>query len=158
MDRLIRVGIVGLGRIGEVRFEAVQRNPLMTVAAVCDVDTHKWAEIDDIICTKHYSDLIATDVDAVVVCTPKLYTPEIVMSALNNGKHVFCEKPPGRNLGDIKRIISAEKSNGHSTLKFGFNHRYHGSVREAKSIIDSGRLGRVLWDEGDIWKIWRRRL
>ena len=148
MDRLIKIGIVGLGKMGEVRFEAVRQNPLMKVVAVSDVDKGKWAKFDDVMHTEDYTDLLAADLDAVFVCTPNLHTPEVVIAALDRGKHVFCEKPPGRNLGDIGRIIGAEERNGHSVLKFGLNHRYHGSVREAKSIVDSGRLGRILWMRG----------
>ena len=139
---------MGLGRMGQERFEAAQKNPFMTVSTVCDVDEGRWAKFDGVVYTENYSDLLATDIDAVFVCTPNQYTPEVVINALEHGKHVFCEKPPGRNLKDIQEIICTEERNGRSVLMFGFNHRYHGSVREAKSIIDSGRLGRILWMRG----------
>ena len=67
---------------------------------------------------------------------------------LEAGKHVFCEKPPGRCVADVERIQSAERASRGRKLKFGFNHRYHGSVMEAKQIVDSGRYGRVLWLRG----------
>jgi predicted dehydrogenase len=71
-----------------------------------------------------------------------------VTSALNHNKHVFCEKPPGRNIDDIQSIIKAEQNNKGLKLKFGFNHRYHGAIIEAKAIIESGRLGKILWMRG----------
>jgi predicted dehydrogenase len=89
--------------------------------------------------------LLAADVDAVFVCTPNRFTPEVVIAALEAGKHVFCEKPPGRCISDIERIIEVEGRHPGLKLKFGFNHRYHGGIQEAKRIVDSGRLGRILW-------------
>ena len=42
-------------------------------------------------------------------------------------------------------MCEAEKANPGTKFKFGFNHRYHEAVQEAKSIVDSGRLGRIMW-------------
>ncbi|HEX71807.1 MAG TPA: Gfo/Idh/MocA family oxidoreductase, partial [Candidatus Hydrogenedentes bacterium] len=79
---------------------------------------------------------------------PNRFTPGAVIAALDAGKHVFCEKPPGRTLRDIEDIIAAERRHPGLKLKFGFNHRYHGGIQEAKRIVDSGRLGRILWLRG----------
>jgi predicted dehydrogenase len=87
-------------------------------------------------------------VDAVFVCTPNKFTADVVVAALDAGKHVFAEKPPGRTTADVERIIDAERRNPSSKLKFGFNHRYHAGIQEAKRIIDSGRLGQILWGRG----------
>jgi predicted dehydrogenase len=72
----------------------------------------------------------------------------VVVSALDAGKHVFCEKPPGRSMKDIERIVAAEKRNPGQVLKIGFNHRYHLGIMEAKKIIESGEYGRILWVRG----------
>jgi len=86
-----------------------------------------------------------------------------VIYGLEHGCHIFCEKPPGRNLGDIKRIIAAEKAHPELRLIFGFNHRHHPGIVDAKAIVDSGSLGRILWVRGvygksggnDFEKSWR---
>ncbi|MEK7555171.1 MAG: Gfo/Idh/MocA family oxidoreductase, partial [Patescibacteria group bacterium] len=57
---------------------------------------------------------------------------------------VFCEKPPGRTVADIKNVIAEEKKHPNLKLKYGFNHRYHQSVIEAKKIIDSKIYGDVI--------------
>ena len=54
--------------------------------------------------------------------------------------HVFCEKPPGRNVEDIQSVIKEEKKDNKIKLKYGFNHRYHGSVRKAKKYIEEKNL------------------
>ena len=98
--------------------------------------------------TTDYRDLVGGDLDAVFVCTYNNSAPDVVVAALEAGKHVFCEKPPGRCVADVERIIAAERASRGRKLKFGFNHRHHGSVMEAKQIVDSGRYGRVLWLRG----------
>ena len=98
--------------------------------------------------TTDFNDLVRDDLDAVFVCSYNNSAPDVVVAALEAGKHVFCEKPPGRCVADVERIIAAERANPGRKLKFGFNHRYHGSVMEAKQIVDSGRYGRVLWLRG----------
>jgi predicted dehydrogenase len=71
----------------------------------------------------------------------------MVCYALEKGIHVFSEKPPGRSLGDALRMKdAAEKSGG--VLKFGFNHRYHHSVIEAKTLIDHQLLGELICARG----------
>jgi len=54
------------------------------------------------------------------------------------------EKPPGRDVDDIRRVIDIEKKNPGLLLKYGFNHRYHDSVRDAQRIIKSGELGEII--------------
>lgn len=160
---MIKTGIIGFGKVGRVRRKIIEDHPDLSLEGICDVVPPSLD--DNVKCKffKNYQDLLKTDIDAVFVCTPNKFTPEIVISALKNKKHVFCEKPPGRTIEDIKNIIKTEKSKKELKLKFGFNHRYHDNLIEAKSIIDSGRLGKILWIRGvygksggiNFEKIWR---
>jgi predicted dehydrogenase len=67
---------------------------------------------------------------------------------LQAGIHVFCEKPPGRSKEDVELMLEEERKNPGIKLKFGFNHRYHQAVLDAKALVDRGRLGRILWVRG----------
>jgi predicted dehydrogenase len=69
---------------------------------------------------------------------------EVTIAGLERGLHVFCEKPPGRTVAEVRRIIAAERALPGQRLKYGFNHRYHDSVRDALARVQSGALGRVL--------------
>lgn len=163
MDRKISVGIIGFGKMGRIRKEVIDNNPNLVLKGICDVTPPESNE--DITCKffTNYHDLLKQDIDAVFICTPNKITPEIITAALNKKKHVFSEKPPGRTVKDVYEIINTEKKNNELKLKFGFNHRYHDSVIEAKSIIDSGRLGEILWMRGvygksggvNFEKLWR---
>ena len=85
--------------------------------------------------------------EAVVICTANHVMADIICYALEKGIHVFCEKPPGRSLADTLRMKQAFDTSK-AVLKFGFNHRYHSSIIEAKTLIDSGLLGRPVFIRG----------
>ncbi len=143
----LRIGIVGLGRMGRIRADAIRaRQDTALVAGADPMPARRGFE--EIPINSDCASLIHSDVDAVFVCTPNRYTPEVAVAALDAGKHVFCEKPPGRSLEDIARIIEAERRNPGLTLKFGFNHRYHFGIQKAKQIVDSEKYGRILWLRG----------
>jgi predicted dehydrogenase len=144
MDRRIRAGIVGYGYMGQIRSRNVSEHPDLVLAGICD--PARTAEIETLGTRvfDQWEDLVAEGLDAVFVCTPNHLIPEVAVSALGEGQHVFCEKPPGRNLGDVKRIRAAEAASPECTLLFGFNHRHHPGIADAKAIIDSGSLGEVL--------------
>lgn len=124
------------------------RHPDYIVCSVCDVHRPTVPLPETVSYYQDYRELLSTDVDAVFVATPNRYSPEIVIAALNRKKHVFCEKPPGRSVSDIRDIIAAEQSNRFCILKFGFNHRYHGAIQDAKALVDSGTFGKILWIRG----------
>ncbi|HXH34341.1 MAG TPA: Gfo/Idh/MocA family oxidoreductase [Plantibacter sp.] len=143
----LRAGIVGYGYMGEIRRRNVDEHPDLTLVGVVD------PRIDDpgrlgtnVLAT--YQELIAETLDVVFVCTPNRLTPEVTVYALEQGCHVFCEKPPGRTVADIERIRAAERARPDLKLIFGFNHRHHPGITEAKAIADSGALGRVLYLRG----------
>ena len=148
MSNVVRVGIIGLGKMGHIRAREVDKNPATVLIAGADPDPAKHVAFPSIACSSDYHSVIESEVDAVIVCTPNRYTPDIVIAALDSGKHVFCEKPPGCSVQGIEAIIAAEKRNPDLKLKFGFNHRYHAGIQEAKRIVSSGRLGRILWLRG----------
>lgn len=148
MKNKLRVGIVGFGKVGEIRKNVIDSNPNLDLKSIADPNIKIEENNMHYKIFKDYKNLLRLDLDAVFVCTPNKYTPIIVKEALNKKMHVFCEKPPGRSIKDIKMIIDAEKQNPTVKLKFGFNHRYHDNVLEAKSIVESGRFGKVLWMRG----------
>lgn len=147
MARTIRFGIIGLGRMGQKRLETIRSHPDTVAVVGCD-PSDQAGRIDGLRRVSDPSDVFAADVDAVFICTPNRYAPALVVAALDSGKHVFSEKPPGRTIEDVEEMMKAEARNPGLTLKFGFNHRYHLAVTEAKTIVDSQRYGRLLWARG----------
>jgi predicted dehydrogenase len=148
VPRPLRVGVIGMGRVGRRRAKCVQTNNELELVAVCDVDPNRKGEWPELQFATDYRELARGDLDALIVSAYNRDAPQIAISAIREGKHVFCEKPPGRCVEDVEAMISALKSQPQVKLKFGFNHRYHHSVMEARQMIQSGRFGRVMWLRG----------
>jgi predicted dehydrogenase len=143
----LKVGIIGYGKVGKIRYGCVQRCPDLQLLGICDNDSKVLHNCG----IKYYSDykqLLDKKPDIVFVCTYNCYIPEISIEAISRGVHVFSEKPPGCTLDDVRSIQQAVLKNPAVKVKFGFNHRYHEGVIEAKSLVDSGRLGKIMWMRG----------
>ncbi len=145
MPDRIKIGIIGLGKMGLIRAREIARRDDAVVVAGADTDPARFAQYPGVECHTDWRAVIAAGVDAVFVCTPNAYTAEAVVAALDAGKHVFSEKPPGRSVADTERMAEAARRNPQCKLMFGFNHRWHLGIQEAKRILDSGRLGEILW-------------
>tara|TARA_Y100001934_G_C12358013_1_gene779103 strand:+ start:984 stop:2081 length:1098 start_codon:yes stop_codon:yes gene_type:complete len=168
----LNVGIVGYGIVGQRRKMYIDKNPNLKTIAVCDVRFKKDGNMidgadfnytydslesdsydeplsgkinDEIKFFNNYNDLLTkSNLDILFVSVPNYLAPEVTIAGLEKGLHVFCEKPPGRTIEDINRVISIEEKFPHLKLKYGFNHRYHGSVKKAKEIIESKELGDII--------------
>lgn len=143
----LRAGIVGYGYMGQIRRRNVADHPALELSGIHDPFLASETAPADGAFIPDLDQLLKAS-DVVFVCTPNNVTADVVVKALSQGRHVFCEKPPGRNVADVERIIAAERSNAGSKLVFGFNHRHHPSVRDAKGLVDGGALGRALWLRG----------
>lgn len=143
---MINVGIIGFGKMGKIRWDSIQESKRAAVVAVYDPKIKKAPKGARLLPAP--DDVInAPDVQAVFVCTPNFLNKELTIKALSAGKHVFCEKPPAFTAEDIVEIRAVERKS-RKKLMYGFNHRHHDSVIEAKRLIDSGKYGQLLWMRG----------
>jgi len=144
-DEKLRVGIAGYGVVGRRRQDCVNKNPNTQLIAVCDKNFDGSGLIDnEVKYFSKYQDLLSVELDILIVCMTNEIASEVTIAGLNAGLHVFCEKPPGRNLDDIRNVIECESKNPDLKLMYGFNHRYHESVQDALKIVNSGDLGSVI--------------
>jgi len=143
-----RVGVFGLGKMGSIRVSTIRDLIELDLVTVCDISSEHAKKYPYARYFCNYKEALETNLDIVFVCTYNNVAPKIVISALNKGCHVFCEKPPGRTLSDVEKIIEAEAGNTQCKLMFGFNHRWHYAVSDVKLAIDSGKYGRILWMRG----------
>lgn len=154
------VGIIGFGKMGQIRAAALVEDGRATVTKVYDpypVPNGPYAVAAS-------AEEIINDpkINIVFVCATNDVNKPFTIAALKAGKHVFCEKPPAFTAADVLDIIEAERESG-KVLMYGFNHRHHGAVVKMKQIIDSGSYGRVIWMrgrygksvDGDYLKTWR---
>ena len=145
MRKKLRVGIAGYGVVGKRRRHFIDLHPDLETVAVCDRSLEGDGAFENgVNYHTHYKALLEENLDALFVCLTNDVNPEATIAGLEKGLHVFCEKPPGRDVPDIERVIACEKDHPDLKLKYGFNHRYHDSVRDALTIMRSGELGQVL--------------
>jgi predicted dehydrogenase len=146
MSEPLKVGIAGYGVVGRLRQQMVDQQPGLRTVAVCDRNFPGVGSLPDGL--RHYPDpaslLAAEELDILFVCLTNDVAAEVTVAALEKGLHVFCEKPPGRDVADIQRVIATERAHPGLVLKYGFNHRYHDSIREALTMARSGELGRLI--------------
>lgn len=141
----LKVGIAGYGVVGKRRRIFIDQYPGLRTSAVSDQKfTGSGKMADGVLYFSNYNDLLKQHLDVLFVSLPNYLASEVTIAGLERGMHVFCEKPPGRDVSDIKRVIQIEKKHPQLVLKYGFNHRYHDSVREALRIIKSGKLGEIV--------------
>src|ERR1700756_5726014 len=119
----VRVGVVGLGRLGKRHAENLAyRVPGATLAAACSPlpDELAWAR-DALPESPYeprlyadYADLLADPhVDAVWLVTPSSLHAQQIVDALQAGKHVFCEKPLSLDLAECERVLAEAEQHPH---------------------------------------------
>jgi predicted dehydrogenase len=117
----------------------------MRTIACCDATFEETGMARDGVSRfRHYRQLLDEDLDVLFVCLWNDVAPAVTIAGLERGLHVFCEKPPGRTVQDIEEVREVEARHPNQKLKYGFNHRYHDSVRDALALIRSGNLGHLV--------------
>lgn len=141
----LKVGIAGYGVVGKRRRFYIDTHESLETIAVCDQVFDGTGQMEDgLLYFSNYKQLLEQPLDILFVCVPNYLAAEITIAGLERGMHVFCEKPPGCSLKDIENVIEVEKQNSGLILKYGFNHRYHDSVRKVLEIIESGEMGEII--------------
>jgi myo-inositol 2-dehydrogenase/D-chiro-inositol 1-dehydrogenase len=140
----LRIGVIGVGRIGRMHAELLARQvPGATVGAVYDPFDAAAREVADqlgVPSAASVADLLAADVDAVAICSSTDTHAELLVAAAEAGKAIFCEKPVSLDLGVVDRALEAVEAAG-VPFQIGFNRRFdpaHAAVREA---VASGAVG-----------------
>lgn len=141
----LKVGIAGYGIVGKRRYQFINEHPNLKVVAVCDqtIITNYTNELG-VECYTTVEELLNCDLDILFVCLTNNVAASTTIAGLEKGLHVFCEKPPAMNVTEVRKVIDVEKKHPDLKLKYGFNHRYHDSVKEALKIIQSGELGQII--------------
>src|SRR5918992_4420985 len=115
--RRVRVGLVGLGRMGRFHAENLAgRVPAAALVRVVDEDEDRARHMGDSLGVEWSSSfevlLDDPEVEAVVIATPTPLHPEMIQQAARAGKHIFCEKPVSLELDSTVEAIQAARSAG----------------------------------------------
>jgi predicted dehydrogenase len=145
---MLKIGIAGFGKMGQIRADEVIQNSDTLLVSVFEqygeVPSDKYK---DLVHCDTYEEFLNQDLDAVFICAFNNVAAEYTIRALEKGLHVFCEKPPAHTIAELEEVLKVEEKTK-KVLKYGFNHRVHYSIIEAKKLIDSGEMGKLLWLRG----------
>lgn len=144
---MLKVGIIGAGRIGKVHAESITKYvPNAEVKAIADPfmteETKAWAKsmgIKDVY-TDHKKILEDSEIEAVLVCSSTDTHSTMSIEAAEAGKHIFCEKPIDHNLERIYQVLDVVEKAG---VKFqvGFNRRFDHNFKAVKEAVKNGKVG-----------------
>jgi predicted dehydrogenase len=147
MTDKIRIGVIGLGIMGEQYTRIYGAHPLAEVTAIAN----RGRERLDAVGGKYgiaarYTDwaqmLAEAPLDAVCVATPDFAHYAPVKAALEAGKHVLCEKPFTTELGEADDLLRLSRSRPGLKLQVAFNHRWLSAYYHGYAAIQNGSLGR----------------
>ncbi len=136
----MKIGIVGCGLIGRKRAIAARDHCIVAVADLDPDRARALAGETGARAMTDWRDVIASDVDAVVVATTHDRLAEIALAALRARRHVLVEKPAGRSAAEVEPLADAATRAGR-VVKVGFNHRFHPGLRRARELVDAGTIG-----------------
>lgn len=148
MERKIKLGIIGAGRIGKLHAENIVKNFVdVEVKAIADIvadNVKDWAKNLGIknVYTDYKEILSDPEIDAVIVCSSTDTHSPISIDAAQAGKHIFCEKPIDVELAKIQGVLDAVEK---ARVKFqvGFNRRFDHNFRAVRELVDQGKIGDV---------------
>jgi len=145
----IRVGFVGLGGRGQFAVGAFQKDPAVSISALCDVYAQRVDQAQQKAPgARGFSDyrrlVEMKDLDAVNISTPDHWHAPIAIDALNAGKDVYVEKPLTLRIEEGPMVVKAARVNNR-ICQVGMQRRSGPAYVEAKrDFIDSGRFGKLL--------------
>lgn len=144
----INTAIIGFGVVGNRRKNYIEKNDKYKLKFISDIKFKKNFKKKEILFFKNYQDIPVSDLNAVFITLPNYLAPLVTKYFLKNNINVFCEKPPAKNLKEIKKVQNIYNKKKNLKLKYGFNHRYHYSVQKAKKIIKEKTIGNIIHIRG----------
>ncbi len=142
---MLRFGLLGAGRIGQIHGNNIARAAGATLVAIADVDKAAagrlakatGAEVRDLTAI-----VGASDIDAILIGTPTDTHADLIEAGSKAGQAVFCEKPVALNSKRVEKCIRKVEDAG-TPLMIGFNRRFDPNYAALKKRIKSGAIGNV---------------
>ncbi len=142
---MVRMGLLGAGRIGQIHGRNIAAHPGAELTAIADALPSAAEAL-----AKETGGRVATieavlddpQIDAVVIATPTDTHANLVEIAAQAGKAVFCEKPVDLEAARIQTCLDIVAQSGRP-LMIGFNRRFDPSFAALKARVDQGEIGAV---------------
>jgi len=145
----LRLASIGVGGMGASDLESLSSHPAVDVVALCDVDTNnlggaagKHGKAKTFSDFRRMFDAMAGQIDAVNIATPDHTHAAAAMTALNCGKHVYCQKPLTHDVHESRQLrVVAEKTG--LVTQMGTQIHSTTPYRTAVKLVQSGTIGKV---------------
>lgn len=142
----VQLAVIGTGNVGIRHVKAIQALPDTELCAVVDPSIDSLSGVD-LANTPHFKDAQALfkkqRPDGIVIATPTIHHLQPALESLSHGCHLLIEKPITTDLVESQKIIDAiENTNQHVLV--GHHRRYYAAVQQAKKMIQTGELGKLL--------------
>jgi myo-inositol 2-dehydrogenase/D-chiro-inositol 1-dehydrogenase len=141
----LRVGVIGVGRIGRMHADLLARRvPGATVTAIHDTHAPSaqavGAELRVPVVASVEELLASPDVDAVAICTSTPTHADLIVATARAGKAIFCEKPVSLDLEEVDRALRAVAEAG-VPFQIGFNRRFDPAHASVRAAVAAGEVG-----------------
>lgn len=155
----VKVGLLGAGGRGTRLASYVVKVPEARLVAICDLfderieAARQGIPAPDAKAYTDYHEMLASDIDAVIIATPVFLHPEHLEAVVKAGKHVYLEKPAGVDVAGCRRVMkAADSAMPGQNVSVGFQQRYGWTYQQARAVLDSGGLGQVRQAEAHFLK------
>ena len=155
MDKL-RIAVVGCGNVSQGHIRGWQNHPdRAEVVALVDVvwgaaeERRERFGLGDVAIYTDWQEAVArSDVDVINICTPGHLHTELIIAAMEAGKHVMTEKPTGWNLEECRKLRWYAQKYPDLKVGVGYSLRYYPLNIRVRELIQSGAIGRIMYAEG----------
>ncbi|MFC3076684.1 Gfo/Idh/MocA family protein [Phenylobacterium terrae] len=141
-----RVGFLGVGWIGRHRMEGMLATGAIEAAAVADPSAEMAQEALRLAPGAErvggLDELLALDLDGLVIATPSALHAEQSIAALERGCAVFCQKPLGRTAREVRAVVDAARA-ADRLLAVDLSYRFTEGMRRIRELLAAGELGQV---------------
>ncbi len=149
MTNKVRIGVIGLGIMGEQYVRIYNSHSLAMVTAICNRSRGRLDEVGNKYGIEarytDYQELLAEgEVDAVCIATPDFAHFKPTKAALEANKHVLCEKPFTTELKEADELLALSRDRPQQKLQVAFNHRWLSSYYHGFFTINKGEIGQPL--------------
>jgi predicted dehydrogenase len=146
----VTVGLLGSGNRGTYVARTLAKNTPARVVALCDLFDEKIERarksigVPDAKAYKDFHQMLASDVDAIIIATPVFLHAGHFEAAVKSGKHIYIEKPASADVEGCRRIMrAADSADRKLNITFGFQRRYGQVYQKAKRLVESGAIGAI---------------
>jgi myo-inositol 2-dehydrogenase/D-chiro-inositol 1-dehydrogenase len=141
---LVKFGILGAGRIGKVHANTIANSPRASIAYVADAIHDAAVSLAASVGAQvvGVDEIIASDVDAILIATPTDTHADLIEAAARSGKAILCEKPVSLSVERIEALLPVVEKAG-VPLMIGFNRRFDPNFAGLQKRLREGDVGEV---------------